>query len=243
MKSSIILGQTQVKEKLDELTATRKNWETNEYAASNAKLYAILEKCFEVLSSARRSTKLRRFITQELEDRGVRFKAGTQLETRIARWVFGDCSNRIAAYSRVLKLAHTDKPEKQSLSDWIVSKGGVENIRRESTSKPKLSRKEKVKRATEYFESAESLFELQVDKPDVFLPNDDADNDFCVVLVRPNGKSGLEIIHSCNAESVVNSVLVRAASEIGLGAEKTVAIASVRKPSEPSFEDEILEVM
>jgi len=115
---------------LDALKEKRKDWETTTYAASNTQLYGILEDALSMVQQIKGSVSLSRQLSEALTLRGIKFTTSTSLETRVARWIFGECGQRIYTYACVLSVAGEQKIDPLALPQWIIANNGIENIRR-----------------------------------------------------------------------------------------------------------------
>jgi hypothetical protein len=113
------------------------DWTTNEYAASNKKLYSILTKCYEIVFSARPTATGQERLKEALKLLGVGKVTTGKFDREVVKHVFklADNRQRVSAYSKVLKLAYASKPQIKpaDLASWIEGLGGVEEIRLQDT--------------------------------------------------------------------------------------------------------------
>ena len=90
-KLSIRVGDKtkhEIKTAFDGLISERKNWEQNEYARSNQKLYEIFQKCYalylEMKGVTAEKLALKRAFNTYCTDNGVKYKDSTHLMVKIA---------------------------------------------------------------------------------------------------------------------------------------------------------------
>lgn len=128
--SNIIVSQ------LDGLVEKRKAWEATEYKKANEGLYALLANCLDVFNSKfvdasddDRKT-LRSDLASRLTSAGIKVQRNTTTLTMFVRFVFGSDRKRAHGYAYVLKAAISYNKTASELSDWIVSQGGIEEIKR-----------------------------------------------------------------------------------------------------------------
>jgi hypothetical protein len=115
-------------------TATR-NWEANELAASNKRLYSILTDAYSFYQTLKGdpiketrlqyATDLEEFIAQ----RKYLFAPTSHDMTRVVKCVFGADRRRVSAYSIALREALRQDVTAKDLADFIEQNGGVEQIR------------------------------------------------------------------------------------------------------------------
>ena len=118
-----------------ELVAARKAWEIGTYVASNNELYAILGKCYAFYFDLRGNDKAAKAARAELDDvmckTGYSFKQETHMLTKLVKFVFGAVDRRrVSTYGLVLRAALADEIKADGIPAFIISGGGVEQIRR-----------------------------------------------------------------------------------------------------------------
>jgi hypothetical protein len=142
-------GVTAITSLLDSLIEMRKDWEQNEFARSNQRLYSILQNCYAVYQQMNgtdtNAKACKTIFNSYCETAGFKFKSSTTLMNKIVRCVFGDCDGdrrRISAYAIALKIAADEKINTEEITAYITEEGGVEQIRRKQAnqSSPKISR-------------------------------------------------------------------------------------------------------
>lgn len=128
-------------EAMDALVAQRVDWENNELASANDALYALLQHCYS-LNNAMSGTgvaskALKRGLANYIDSKGLIFTDATPLITKIVKCVFGVDRRRVNAYASALKVAIAEKKQVMELPKFFKEKGGIEEVRRSNTKKPK----------------------------------------------------------------------------------------------------------
>jgi len=126
---------------LDALVAQRVDWENNELASANDALYALLQHCYS-LNNAMSGTgvaskALKKGLSNYIDNKGLKFTDATPLITKIVKCVFGVDRRRVNAYASALKVAIAEKKQVMELPKFFRDNGGIEEVRRSNTKKPK----------------------------------------------------------------------------------------------------------
>ena len=126
---------------LDALVAQRVDWENNELASANDALYALLQHCYS-LNNAMSGTgvaskALKKGLSNYIDNKGLIFTDATPLITKIVKCVFGVDRRRVNAYASALKVAIAEKKQVMELPKFFRDNGGIEEVRRSNTKKPK----------------------------------------------------------------------------------------------------------
>lgn len=128
-------------EALDALVTQRVDWENNELASANDGLYALLQHCYSLnnaMSGTGVSAKsLKKGLSNYIEAKGYKFTDATPLIAKIVKCVFGVDRRRVNAYVSALKVAIAEKKQVMELPKFFKDKGGIEEVRRSNTNKPK----------------------------------------------------------------------------------------------------------
>ena len=129
---------------LDALVAKRLDWESNELAAANDGLYALLQHCYS-LNNAMSGTgiaskALKRGLANYIGVKGYTFTDATPLITKIVKCVFGVDRRRVSAYASALKVAIAENKPVMELPKFFKEQGGIEEVRRTNTKRPKTMR-------------------------------------------------------------------------------------------------------
>lgn len=120
---------------LASMEQARNSWETTELAASNKRLYSILQEAYSyyLVMKGDASKDVREARMQQLErfiaERGYKFQPSTHDMTRVVKCVFGMDRRRVSAYSIALREALRQKVTAADLTEFIEENGGVEQIR------------------------------------------------------------------------------------------------------------------
>jgi hypothetical protein len=194
--------QTQIKtdihKRLDAMHTARATWEEGTLRASNDELYAILESVYALYS---------------------------ELKTEVGkRRVFASQGRREEAYARVVAIAHDMKSPDQSFTSYVQECGGIEEVRRLSTTtKSSSMSKEDFKKL-----ALEGLQEVQVgvstfDLPTFIQPNTDYEEDYAVALVRCNDNGTGTIVYGCNEAGIIDAVLVSSGKDLDERAQESIA--------------------
>ena len=115
-------------------TATR-NWEANELAASNKRLYSILEDAYTYYLTMKGDTNKEtraqyvKDLEQFIKERKYMFAPTSHDMTRVVKCVFGTDRRRVSAYSIALREALRQDVAAKNLCAFIEQNGGVEQIR------------------------------------------------------------------------------------------------------------------
>ena len=122
---------------LDSLVVQRKQWEATDYKKANEGLYSLLASCLDVFNSkfVNAGDDDKKTLRGELSDRlkadGVRVQRNTTTLTMFVRFVFGSDRKRAHGYTYVLKAAISHEVTAANLPSWIISEGGIEEVRRQ----------------------------------------------------------------------------------------------------------------
>jgi hypothetical protein len=199
----------------------RESWEGAELAASHARLYAILARCYEyylLMKSEATGKNVRKQLAAGLDlfirERGLKTLAKTHDMNKVVKAVFGEDRRRVSAYAMALRAAlvagadveaDTDYVPVSELASWITSKGGVEEVRLGSN-KEGLSTKERADVAVAAIEDSEPLLTIKPDAKVMPFGTDDVDKKLVLLVTyRPTGE--LEVHFVVKHDSVVRAAL------------------------------------
>ena len=234
---------------LETLEAERQKWEGTELAASHARLYGILTKCYAyylAMKSAtapkavrvQMATGLARFITM----RGLRTLDKTHDMNKVVKAVFGEDRRRVSAYAMALRVALTAGAggvplPYAELSAWIAGMGGVEEIRQGSKNGG-MTAKDRAAVA----ETAVKDKPLMTFKPDtkvMLFGTDDADKMMVLVVTyRPTGD--LEVNSVIKSGAVVKAAL---AAHYAANKEQMAAVQTCTELARPTAVSMALETI
>ena len=196
-------------ERLQTMESATRNWEANELAASNKRLYSILMDAYTYYMTMKTdSSKDTRALYADdlakfIAERKYVFAPTSHDMTRVVKCVFGADRRRVSAYSIALREALRQQVAAKDLAVFIEQNGGVEQIRLGGT-KP-LSAKVRAGKVKDEVLSAE----LGMIKFDARLVGADADwADKQVVIVAtylPTGEFQANAV--IRHDSAVNAAL------------------------------------
>jgi hypothetical protein len=221
---------------ISELVAQRKKWELGTYASSNTELYAILARCLELYQQAAKEPHIADAIKDLIKGLGIKGNSGTSLATNVVRIVFATpatytkIKQRLYGYARVIAVAHAESQTPQTLAAFIEHKGGIDEIRRASSSAPANTPEAIQSIAKAEFAKADrpGLYDAFELKPEL-MPADG--ERYSLALVRKNADGTGSIIFGTNKASIVNSVLTEAGKAFQSTASK-VAISDLHQSAE-----------
>ncbi|QWE18667.1 hypothetical protein [Polynucleobacter corsicus] len=148
VSSKTALSAQSIIEKADALVKQRENFEQNEYARSNQRLYEILAQVLEMYEQASISkTTLSETVKQmkaKLEASKVRVQTNTLALTLFVRYVFRTDRQRSMNYSRTLQAALQQGINAKQLAQFVEDCGGVEQCKKRFTKSEKVVAKETV---------------------------------------------------------------------------------------------------
>jgi hypothetical protein len=199
-----ISGVNQAIFALEQLEAEREHWEANEQAASHKRFYGILHSnyTFYLEMKTNPSAEVREAYKKGLETFLLTRNFATRLENthdmnKVVKSVFGNIDRRrVSAYALALRAAlvagGVDSNGKKlhlpanKLIDWLISQGGVEEVRLGSKNNGKTA-KEKAAEAKSAIES-KSILTFKPDAKQALFDTEDVDK-MCVLVAtyRPNG--------------------------------------------------------
>jgi len=227
---SNMLTGAQVCQELSDLSNAHANWKNGSYKKSNDELYAILDRCLSLYVSISVMSEGKRKVIKEIDAAlaldGVRPRKNTSLVTKIVRLVFGDCGKRAFAYARVILTAASDKHESQSMSAFITSRGGIEEVRKAGNgqSSSKEQREQLIENAENRIANAAPLIS-GIKLVDEIQPDDDTGLELVAVLLRKEPDGTGSIVYGCNSTTVINSLLAVSERDAIAASKNAVAAA------------------
>lgn len=211
--TSNTLNATLLFNQLDKLHDQRKHWEDGSYKQSNLELYNILSECLDLYVQVCSNVSLRRKLANGLKQNQITVTASTSLQTRIIRWVFGDCGNRAFVYASVITAAYQANIDPLKLPNWIIAEGGVENVRRSQKKSDAPAKSDLENLAIDTFDSSKALSAISEKVADL-SPNSSATHSYSAALVRQNKSGSFEIVFASNKISTVKSLLLDAGQSL-----------------------------
>lgn len=205
----------QIFRKLETLNNQRETWESGAYKDSNDELYGVLDGCYKLLVEIRKSRANRKELERYLVENDFTVRANTSLEVRLLRAIFNAEGRRELGYKRLLDIAKAEKPQNQTLAQFIYARGGIDEIRR--TPKGGISPSQQARSNQETAER-----ELATAKPigdsfeptSALRPSTEGTTRYSVALVREEADGQSSIVWATGKQSVVVPVLKNAGKEI-----------------------------
>lgn len=144
--SNVILAAQAIVNKADALVKTREDWQQNEYARSNARLYEILADVLRMYEQVKDDKRLRaetvKQMKQQLQAAGVRVQMNTLALTLFVRYVFRTDRQRAMNYSRTLQAALAEGISAERFAQFVNDSGGVEQCKKQFTKSETVVAKE-----------------------------------------------------------------------------------------------------
>lgn len=222
-----------VGEAIDQLISERVHWENNELANSNETLYALLQHCYSLnnaMSGSDFTAKaLRKGMSNYIQQKGYQFKESSPLITKIVKCVFGVDRRRVNAYSSALRVAIAERVAVMNLPKFFKDKGGIEEVRRQSTSGKAKTMKDKVELGRAVLES-DVLAKVQSDTLNKNFSNDSLEEGVVLLATREDDGS-FAIRRVVQSNSAVKSALAACAS-VGQDKEKAKQFEDEQKAIE-----------
>ena len=144
-KGAAIADADLVIKRADALSAAREKYETETLARSNKELYGILSDVYKLFLQAvsdnclKEAVKNMRYI---LAKRNVRVQSNTNALTVFVRYVFNNDRKRAYNYASTLQAALQAEVDADGLAEFIESKNGVEECKREFKKSDETKNKE-----------------------------------------------------------------------------------------------------
>lgn len=204
--------KTELTNTFNTLIAQRETWENGSYKKANDDLYAILDQCGAIYASVRDNKDNAHTLNAVADELGVAFTKGTSAALKVVRVVFGKQGNREFAYARVLRVWFDERDADQTVTNFLIERGGIESVRRASKSKaPDLSSDDYRDIAATALVYSKALTTLTL--ANAMITDDKNDTGYIVALVRNNNGVG-EVLYATNKASLVNTALAVTGKEL-----------------------------
>lgn len=198
---------------LNTLIAQRETWENGSYKQANDELYAILEQCGMIYDAARKEDANARALNAVAEELGIAFTKGTSAALKVVRIVFGKQGDREFAYARVLKVWFEERAAGQTVTNFLIERGGIESVRRASKKKTSpLSPDDYRDIAAAALVVGKVLTTLTISN--TMITDDKNDTGYIVALVRNKNDGNGEVLYATNKASLVNAALAATGKEL-----------------------------
>ena len=211
VSNKVILKAQAIVDNANKLVKTREDWQTNEYARSNKRLYEILAgvlKMYEQVSGEENTDLRRETVKQmkaQLDSAGVRTQKNTLTLTLFVRYVFRAERQRAMNYSRTLQAAIAEGISADKLAEFVDNSGGVEQCKKQFTKSETVRAKElAIENAMELVE--DRLIEaeqqpLATFKVDASFVADTHNKDFVMVLAKAEADGTVKVLAAVPAQS------------------------------------------
>ena len=149
--SKVIIAKSKISanslmNELNALVKERENFEKEEFARSNKRLYEILTKVYRAYVEAKQTDSILKETVKEmklaLQTSGERIQTNTLAINLFVRYVFRISRQRTHNYSRTLQAAYAKSIKPENLAEFIEGSGGVEECKRTLMKKPATLAKE-----------------------------------------------------------------------------------------------------
>lgn len=157
-KNQLLANQIAVSNKVDavmkvatELSVQREKFESEELARSNKALYSILTKVYALFNKAIADKCIKEAVAEmskALDKRGVRVQKNTPTLTVFVRFVFNSDRKRAYNYASTLMAAIQKDITPENLVEFIESKNGVEECKKEFKKKDETKKREEAIKST-----------------------------------------------------------------------------------------------
>ena len=196
-------------EVLKSLETARVSWETYELAASNKRLYSILQESYQYYLVMKRDSNesVRKEKLEAMEsfiaERGYTFTPSTHDMTRVIKCVFGVDRRRVSAYSIALREALRQDIAAEDLVEFLEQNGGVEQIRLGGTKPLSVTRRAELGKVAV---NTTSLGNIQFDSS-VFKTEEDWIDKQVVLVATCLTNGQLEVKAVIRHDGAVNAAL------------------------------------
>ena len=205
--------KTELATTLNTLIADRKTWENGSYKQANNDLYEILEQCGTIYAAVREDSTNARALNAVAEELGIVFNKGTSAALKVVRIVFGKQGDREFAYARVLKVWFDERTDNQTVTNFLIGRGGIEEVRRASKKKgSQLSTDDYREIAAAALVEGATLSTLSI--TNAMISDDKNDTSYIVALIRNKNDGSGAVLYATNKASLVNAALVATGKEL-----------------------------
>jgi hypothetical protein len=204
-------------ERLNELHKQQLEWTEKHYKPTNDALLKLLTGCLEMCQAISLSRKLSKALTEKLIENKITFNDGTDLSTKVVRYVFRIESKRVFTYSRVLRIAMQKKVNATAFAAWVTDQGGIEDVSSLDANGVSASKRraDKVRAAADILATCDAEVTLAENAGDQISMAANAEYEFALALVRRNATTGaLEIVRTDNSISLIKAFLDRVGDKV-----------------------------
>jgi hypothetical protein len=234
---------------LDALSLARDNWEQTTFKKANEGLYDLLSQCLDVFETKFvKGTKddqktLRSELIARLSEMKIKTQKNSPTLTLFVRYVFSSDRKRAHGYSYVLNAAISHEIAAAQLPQWIVSEGGIEQIKRKMVQSDEAKdRQEKRKQAKD---TAEQLIAEAHVNPiatvavEGFMPQQ---RNIMLAVGDANGNFNVTYVLTDVSDILYNALLKQAAKKIVEADEQDNALTTEAQKlkNRPAANDQIM---
>lgn len=196
---------------LDKLHQEQVNWSATLYKTAQDKLIALLSECMTAHKLLKDDDKQRKLFNARMKALNIDMRAGTDLSTRIVRYVFRITGGRMHAYARVIREALAADREPTQLATWVADRGGIEGVR---ASKVAKAAEQELDDATTALEHAGAV--VSINKLDTALqPGSSGYGNFTLLLVRHDKSTGNgEVVWGSDNAALIKRYIGRVAKQV-----------------------------
>lgn len=208
------LGHVQLKAVADVLAQRRAVWELGAFKSSNAELITLLADCLGLYLHLLKFDVVRKEFLGIYKASGLPSTKGTELMTKIVRYVFGkDSEKRTFVYAKVLTVAWEENVTPKTLAAFVAGRGGIEEVRRNGG-----NGEEKRKKNSESIQKASAALKIIKPLADKVVPPKsfkvEGATNFVAAIARREGDGTLSIVHFSTNETLIESLLLNAAKDV-----------------------------
>lgn len=242
-KNQLLSNQIAISNKVEavmkaanELSVQREKFESEELARSNKALYAILTKVYALFNKAIADKCIKETVAEmskALDKRGVRVQKNTPTLTVFVRFVFNSDRKRAYNYASTLMAAVQKDIAPEKLAEFIESKNGVEECKKEFKKKDETKKREEAIKSTsadvvELLQTATATSRVKFPNTSVHL-NDAAQFAFIVARAVGNGEYDLLRVVPKTTKGMENLAVKEIAKDVIARAEAAQEEAKHKK--------------
>lgn len=221
-------GNSTVIEQLDELHKQQIKWDQKFFQPQQKHLLDLLATCLDVCHQLQGDRPLHKQFNVAAKNANVVFNNGTDVSTKVVRYVFRINTRRAYVYSAALRAALKAKITVEEFPRWVLDCGGVDNAARMKVpgERDGLTPAEVVSAVAEQLMGLPALVSLGK-KPKGMDVACNGDTDLAVALIRKNATTHeYEIAWSATKAGVVALVLKGVAKDVQTEVNKHAAKAA-----------------
>ena len=209
-------GNSTVIEQLDDLHKQQIKWDQKFFQPQQKHLLDLLATCLDVCHQLQGDRPLHKQFNAAASAASVVFNNGTDVSTKVVRYVFRINTRRAFVYSAALRAALKAKITVEQFPGWVLDCGGVDNAARmrACAANDRLTSQQVVSAVAEQLMGLPALVSLGKEPKGVEVACN-GDTDLAVALIRKNDTTGeYEIVFSAKEAGLVASVLKGVAKDV-----------------------------